>query len=284
MAADLDHLSPKARALYQALVAADIGAPLTFTSGYRDPEHNARVGGAKGSRHVHGDALDISTANLSDEQRTALLRAAVAAGARGVGIYPSGAIHVDVRDTPAFWGTGGSYRGQPIDSAPAYARPVLAELFSGKVPAAPAPGAGPRPAVVQSSGQPLPGVARYQAATGQAAPAPAPAAVAAGPALAPVPEQSTFQRMLGSMASAFSKGGAAGGVMGAMANGIAGAIPTAALMPAQQVDPLQGVRSVDLTSAATAVAPGQVESGQLSTQLGDIIGSIGTVGRNRTVA
>jgi hypothetical protein len=73
-------------------------------------------------------------------------------------------------------------------------------------------------------------------------------------------------------------------VMGAMANGIAGAIPTAALMPAQPVDPLQGVRSVDLTSAATTVAPGQVESGQLSTQLGDIIGSIGTVGRNRTVA
>lgn len=34
-------------------------APVIINSGYRCPEHNAKVGGAKASRHIVGDAVDI---------------------------------------------------------------------------------------------------------------------------------------------------------------------------------------------------------------------------------
>lgn len=33
--------------------------PVIINSGYRCPEHNAKIGGAKASRHVVGDAVDI---------------------------------------------------------------------------------------------------------------------------------------------------------------------------------------------------------------------------------
>ncbi len=33
--------------------------PVIINSGYRCPEHNAKVGGAKASRHIVGDAVDI---------------------------------------------------------------------------------------------------------------------------------------------------------------------------------------------------------------------------------
>lgn len=36
-----------------------IGKPITITSGYRTPEHNARVGGAIYSYHMRGMAADI---------------------------------------------------------------------------------------------------------------------------------------------------------------------------------------------------------------------------------
>lgn len=36
-----------------------LGAPITITSGYRTPTHNAKVGGAKYSYHMRGMAVDI---------------------------------------------------------------------------------------------------------------------------------------------------------------------------------------------------------------------------------
>lgn len=40
-----------------------IGKPMIVLSGYRSPEHNRRVGGAPGSKHMDGKAFDISMAN-----------------------------------------------------------------------------------------------------------------------------------------------------------------------------------------------------------------------------
>src|SRR5690606_38803974 len=37
-----------------------LGTELNITSGYRSPDHNEKVGGAKNSQHMHGDAVDIS--------------------------------------------------------------------------------------------------------------------------------------------------------------------------------------------------------------------------------
>jgi hypothetical protein len=138
-------LHPSTQRLMETLIAAGIIKQDQITSGYRDPETNARVGGAKGSQHLHGRALDLSTAGMTDEQRQKLLEAAMNAGARGVGIYPSGALHLDTRDTPAFWGPGGSYKGTTADKAPAWAQPHIAKLLG--QPGAPVPPTPPQPPV-----------------------------------------------------------------------------------------------------------------------------------------
>jgi hypothetical protein len=40
---------------------SNYGSPMTVTSAYRNPAHNASVGGAAQSRHMYGDAADIAT-------------------------------------------------------------------------------------------------------------------------------------------------------------------------------------------------------------------------------
>src|SRR5690606_18323309 len=40
-----------------------LGKPLIINSGYRSPEHNRAVGGAKGSNHMEGIAFDVSMSN-----------------------------------------------------------------------------------------------------------------------------------------------------------------------------------------------------------------------------
>lgn len=63
--------------------------PVHIRSGYRDPDHNRRVGGAKSSQHVLGTAADINGKSY-DVCRDL--------GFSGVGIAGDGSvIHVDVR-------------------------------------------------------------------------------------------------------------------------------------------------------------------------------------------
>lgn len=73
---------------------AIVGRPLRIVSGYRDPAHNRRVGGAGGSRHLHGDAADIPYGY-------ATLRQAEQAGFRGIGTRGPYAVHVDMRPGPS---------------------------------------------------------------------------------------------------------------------------------------------------------------------------------------
>ena len=48
--------------------------PLKINSGYRTPEHNAKVGGVPNSQHIHGKALDISTRGMCKKQKGKLYR------------------------------------------------------------------------------------------------------------------------------------------------------------------------------------------------------------------
>lgn len=41
-------------------IREEMGCELVVNSGYRSPEHNAKVGGAKNSMHVLGQAADLS--------------------------------------------------------------------------------------------------------------------------------------------------------------------------------------------------------------------------------
>lgn len=77
--------------------------PLIVTSAYRTPEHNKRVGGAKDSRHVKGDCVDLA---LGDHNGATVEAVAESLGFTGIGRYPDrGFIHLDMRPgEPARWG------------------------------------------------------------------------------------------------------------------------------------------------------------------------------------
>jgi hypothetical protein len=79
-----------------------LGKPLILTSAYRSPAHNKRVGGAKNSRHMQGDAFDVRMENHDPHEFEAAARAA---GFTGFGYYPkSGFMHIDTGAARS-WGT-----------------------------------------------------------------------------------------------------------------------------------------------------------------------------------
>lgn len=96
-----ENMSPEALASWDRLVQKY--GNLNVTSAYRSPEHNHRVGGAKGSQHLHGNAFDISTAGMSQDQVNALIADAQASGFGGIGVY-DGSLHFDVGPERA-WGS-----------------------------------------------------------------------------------------------------------------------------------------------------------------------------------
>lgn len=75
-----------------------LGKPLWFTSAYRCPEHNARVGGARNSRHLTGEAVDIPV-YITGLSYAALFELVKELGFTGIGVNKTkGFIHVDVRE------------------------------------------------------------------------------------------------------------------------------------------------------------------------------------------
>lgn len=114
-------VNPAAQAALDRLFST-WGSPLPVISAYRDPAHNARVGGAKNSQHTHGNAFDIDVSSLPHEERVRLAQAARDAGFSGFGFY-DGSMHFDVG--PArYWGP--SYGA---DSTPAWAMPFVQSAF-----------------------------------------------------------------------------------------------------------------------------------------------------------
>jgi hypothetical protein len=103
-----------------------------FTSGYRDPTYNARVGGAGGSQHIHGNAVDFSMRGMDEASKVAALSWWRQNGATGFGYYPkSDSAHVDF-GAPRAWGP--DYTRHSIGSTPAW--------FQNFVKVTPAPMAG----------------------------------------------------------------------------------------------------------------------------------------------
>ena len=84
------------------------GKPVTITSGYRTPAHNAKVGGAKSSQHLLGRAADIRVQGVSVEDVAAYAESLMPDWG-GVGRYPvkagraTGWVHVDTRAEKARW-------------------------------------------------------------------------------------------------------------------------------------------------------------------------------------
>lgn len=78
---------------------------IIITSGYRSPEHNAKVKGAKDSQHVKGTAADIKVAGMTPKEVALVIEGLIEKGKMkqgGIGIYPSW-VHYDIRGTKARW-------------------------------------------------------------------------------------------------------------------------------------------------------------------------------------
>ena len=81
----------------------EFGEPLTVNSAYRCVMHNRSVGGKPHSRHLHGDAADLSLGGMTASQRWRLLSLACAHGFGGIGLHCKGPgerrlLHVDARE------------------------------------------------------------------------------------------------------------------------------------------------------------------------------------------
>ncbi|MEM6623664.1 MAG: D-Ala-D-Ala carboxypeptidase family metallohydrolase [Pseudomonadota bacterium] len=96
------------------------GQDLPITSGYRDAARNQASGGAKGSQHLHGNALDIDVSSLSNDDRLRLIRLASAEGFNGVGVY-NNTVHFDVGGRRAWGPTHGR------NSVPAWAEETISQ-------------------------------------------------------------------------------------------------------------------------------------------------------------
>lgn len=80
----------------------EINKPFMVVSGYRSPEHNAKVGGAKHSKHMEGTAVDIS---MVGHDPHLFERVARRAGFLGFGFYPeNNFMHIDLGPKRE-WGT-----------------------------------------------------------------------------------------------------------------------------------------------------------------------------------
>lgn len=72
------------------------GVPFVITSGFRCEEHNANVGGTKGSAHTLGYAVDIAATN--SRNRLVIVQALLKAGFNRIGIAKT-FVHVDVDES-----------------------------------------------------------------------------------------------------------------------------------------------------------------------------------------
>jgi len=94
---ELERLKRLAQALEK--VRAEMGVPISITSGFRNAATNKAVGGATKSRHMVGDAADIT---IGKHDRRKLLQAAINAGFRGIGLGKT-FLHVDLRPVKTVW-------------------------------------------------------------------------------------------------------------------------------------------------------------------------------------
>lgn len=73
-----------------------IEKPIIITSGYRTPEHNKKVGGAKYSYHMRGCAVDIIVKDMTPKEIAKILDKIVPSDCCGI-IVESSWVHFDTR-------------------------------------------------------------------------------------------------------------------------------------------------------------------------------------------
>ena len=82
-----------------------IGKPIKINSGYRSPQHNAKIGGAKNSQHLTGKAVDIRVDGMTPKQLFDIIETLQNKGKMDIGglkAYNS-FVHYDIRGHFARW-------------------------------------------------------------------------------------------------------------------------------------------------------------------------------------
>lgn len=95
------HMRPRLVFMLDALRAL-MKKPFRINSGFRTPEHNKVVGGAPGSAHLTGEAVDISTSGWTAKEKQDFIIYARWLGFTGVGVGGS-FIHIDIKPRTASW-------------------------------------------------------------------------------------------------------------------------------------------------------------------------------------
>lgn len=83
----------------------EVNKPISITSGYRSPEHNAKVKGAKNSQHIKGTAADIKVKGMTPKEVALVIEGLIESGKMkqgGIGIYRTW-VHYDIRGKKARW-------------------------------------------------------------------------------------------------------------------------------------------------------------------------------------
>lgn len=125
-------MNPKVGEIAASLNRGGFG-DVGIRSGFRTVAENRAVGGARNSQHLYGTAMDLGVKDLPDQQKADILDRALMGGAKGIGLYNSGAMHVDARENPAFWGPNrnDAYAGTTAAAAPGWARPMVSQNLDG---------------------------------------------------------------------------------------------------------------------------------------------------------
>lgn len=105
-------------------VQGSFGRTVNIVSATRDAATNEAAHGAKGSEHLHGNAIDLDVSGMGKDDRIRLLKLASSAGFTGIGVYQN-SIHLDIGARRA-WGP--THHG---DSVPEWARGVIADHMKG---------------------------------------------------------------------------------------------------------------------------------------------------------
>ena len=106
---ECDAAAPQARLLRKLDALREAwGRPLLLVSGSRCEAHNAAVGGATGSQHVKGLAVDLFFSDEEEKMELVRLAARLKFGGVGWGVAGNGKVHLDVRlrmagSGPATW-------------------------------------------------------------------------------------------------------------------------------------------------------------------------------------
>lgn len=108
---------------YLQLIRNHFGKPVVINSAFRCAEHNAAVGGVKGSKHLLGQAADIAINGVAPIE---IAKFAESIGIKGIGLYDS-FVHVDTRSNKSFWYGQDQERRTTFNSTVANKKPTTKE-------------------------------------------------------------------------------------------------------------------------------------------------------------